>query len=214
MSARVTPDELWTLPGGGIEHGEDPHDAVLREIHEETGLRATVGATAHIYSAHMPGVRRQGRVVDAQAIRIVYDGWVPADAPEPEVLEVDGSTIEAAWVPLADVASRLVPVVPMVHEALADHRPFQLQRVAAYAVIRRADEVLLTRLSDAVGSRDIGRCPEAASTTASEPVEALAREVQEECGVASRSVSCSTCTTCTSPAPRRRGGSRTSTACT
>ena len=136
LSARVTPDELWTLPGGGIEHGEDPHDAVLREIHEETGLRATVGATAHIYSAHMPGVRRQGRVVDAQAIRIVYDGWVPADAPEPEVLEVDGSTIEAAWVPLADVASGVVPVVPMVHEALADHRPFQLQRVAAYAVIR------------------------------------------------------------------------------
>lgn len=29
---------LWEMPGGGVEWGEDPKDAVVREIEEEAGL--------------------------------------------------------------------------------------------------------------------------------------------------------------------------------
>ncbi|MBI2244204.1 MAG: NUDIX hydrolase, partial [Nocardioides sp.] len=100
LSPSITAEELWTLPGGGLDHGEDPRDAVIREIYEETGLDAVVGETARVYSAHLPGVWRDGRRVDAHALRIVYDGWVPIDAPEPRVVEVDGSTVEAAWQPV------------------------------------------------------------------------------------------------------------------
>src|SRR3954452_8596067 len=118
LADRISSTELWTLPGGGLDHGEDPRDAVIREIREETGLDAVIGETARVYSAHLPGVWRDGRRVDAHALRIVYEGWVAPDAPTPQVLEVGGSTMAAAWQPVADVLDGTVPVAPMVLEAL------------------------------------------------------------------------------------------------
>lgn len=183
LSARVSRAELWTLPGGGIDHGEDPRLAVIREIHEETGLEATVGETAHVYSAHLPRASRDGLLVDAHAIRIVYDGWAAPDAPSPRVLEVDGSTSEAAWHPLDDVVSGAVPVAGLVTEALVDHLPFRLQRVAAYAVVRRAGEVLLTRLSSRAAHPGRWTLPGGGIGHGEHPSVALAREVEEECGL-------------------------------
>ena len=184
LAPRVSRTELWTLPGGGLDHGEDPRAALIREIHEETGLDATVGETAHVYSAHLPRTSRDGQLVDAHAIRIVYDGWVAPDAPDPQVLEVDGSTVEAAWKPLTDVIAGNVPVVAMVTEALAQHGPFRLQRLAAYAVVLRGGEVLLTRLSARAAHPGRWTLPGGGVAHGERPAAALAREVEEECGLA------------------------------
>ncbi len=183
LSSRVSRTELWTLPGGGIDHGEDPRAAVIREIHEETGLDATVGESARVYSAHLPRASRDGLLVDAHAIRIVYDGWVAPDAPTPRVLEVDGSTSEAAWKPLDDVVAGVVPVAALVTDALVDHLPVRLQRVAAYALVLRADEVLLTRLSARSAHPGRWTLPGGGVDHGEHPSRALAREVEEECGL-------------------------------
>ncbi len=187
LAPRISRTELWTLPGGGLDHGEDPRDALLREIVEETGLDAHVGDTARVYSAHLPRASRDGVMTDFHALRIVYDAWVPADAPEPRVIEIGGSTVEAAWHPLSAVLDGTVPVVAMVGEALADHTPFQLQRVAVYAVIRRQSgghgQVLLTRLSARAAHPGSWTLPGGGIGHGETPAVALAREVAEECGL-------------------------------
>jgi ADP-ribose pyrophosphatase YjhB (NUDIX family) len=187
LAKRLTTKELWTLPGGGLEHGEDPRDAVVREVHEETGLHVVIDETAHVHSHHQRNTWRQGRRADAHALRIVYDGWVPTDSPEPHVIEVDGSTMDAAWHPVAGVLDGSVPVVGLVTEVLAEHRPFRLQRVAAYALALRegpsGPEVLLTRNSARGPHPGQWTLPGGGIDHGEEPREAVVREVREETGL-------------------------------
>jgi 8-oxo-dGTP diphosphatase len=187
LAPRVSRTEQWTLPGGGLDHGEDPRDAVVREVHEETGLAVTIGETARTFSLHLPDTWRRGRRVDAHSLRIVYDGWVPPDSPPPRVVEVDGSTVEAAWKPLDAVLDGSLPTVSLVKEALATYRPHRFQRVAAYALVTRgapaAEEVLLTRISARGFHTGRWALPGGGVEHGEVPVEALVREVKEETGL-------------------------------
>jgi 8-oxo-dGTP diphosphatase len=95
------------LPGGGLDHGEAPIDAVVREVHEETGhvLRdvrlADVGS--HRFTARSPA----GRLEDFQSIQVVYTAGVEK-VLEPVVLDVGGSTARAAWVAVTDLPELVI----------------------------------------------------------------------------------------------------------
>lgn len=183
IAPRVSPEGKWTLPGGGIEHGENPRASVVREVYEETGLEVSIGDNSRVYSLHAPRSTRQGRRVDAHSLRIVFEGWVAPDAPEPRVMEVNGSTIAAAWHPVADVLSGRVPTVDLVRQALAEHQPHRMQRVNARAVIRRGDDVLLARIGERGVHTGSWLLPGGGIDHGESPEAALVREVWEECGL-------------------------------
>lgn len=182
LAPHLTRDERWTLPGGGVEFGEHPRAAVVREVHEETGLAVEVGETARVYDVGGVG-ERGGEQVEFHSVRLVYEGWVPLDSPEPRVVEKDGSTVDARWHPVADALSGQVPTVRLVREALADHETFRLQRPAAYALVRRDEDVLLTRISVAGFHTGSWTLPGGGIEFAESPHEAVAREVREETGL-------------------------------
>ncbi|MCZ9881151.1 NUDIX hydrolase [Arthrobacter sp. B2a2-09] len=93
--------EGWTLPGGGLDLGEHPVDGCRREVQEETGYDADIGAMLGIDVGHWPGEERlDGSDRDFQAIRLVYEASITGGEL---THEIDGSTTHAAWVPLGKV---------------------------------------------------------------------------------------------------------------
>ncbi|MEU7659332.1 NUDIX hydrolase [Streptomyces lincolnensis] len=100
----------WVLPGGGMDHGEDPHDTVVREVAEETGYRIEVTGLLGIRSSHRVFPRRLRRSVDHHGVGIVYEARVTGGELR---YEVGGSTDMAAWHDL-DAVPGLNRVVPQV----------------------------------------------------------------------------------------------------
>jgi 8-oxo-dGTP diphosphatase len=105
LLTRLSSTKVWTLPGGGIDHGEDPLDAVRREVHEETGLQLTDARLLDVDSVHFTGHAPDGRLEDFHAVRLLFTGTVPLDV-EPRVVEVGGSADAAAWRPIDELDER------------------------------------------------------------------------------------------------------------
>jgi 8-oxo-dGTP diphosphatase len=101
----------WTLPGGGLEAGEDPEHAVRREIREETGYRAAVDELLGIHSRVIPASDRisSDAAGPLHTLRIVYRAHVTGGDLRNEE---DGSTDEARWFTRDE--ARAIPTVKLV----------------------------------------------------------------------------------------------------
>ena len=104
MSARTRIEGRWTLPGGGIDHGEDPRDAVRREVYEETGLHVEPDRVLDVHSTHFTGARADGLVEDYHGLHLIFGARLDpsSEGVEPHVVEQESSTDLAVWVPLCD----------------------------------------------------------------------------------------------------------------
>ena len=99
LSGRASP--LWTLPGGGLDHGEDPVDGALRELDEETGLIGRIVRLLGIHSWRGPWRPEPGVEVDFHAVRILYEVEVTGGNLRHEQ---QGSSDRAEWFPIEQVS--------------------------------------------------------------------------------------------------------------
>ena len=98
IAPSVAAGQIWTLPGGGLEFGEAPETAVVRELAEESGYQGEVVGLADVTDRVLTDSEGGGRM---HAIRIVYRVRVIGGDPRDEI---DGSTDTCAWFTLEEAS--------------------------------------------------------------------------------------------------------------
>ncbi len=82
---------LWSIPGGRVEPGETDAEALVREMHEETGLVVEVGPL--IGRVQRPGLA--GTIIDIADYAATVTGGT---------LRPGDDAADARWVDIADLA--------------------------------------------------------------------------------------------------------------
>lgn len=94
-------ESTWTFPGGGVEQGEDPFDAVIREVAEETGCAAVVERLLGVDSRVIPAAERAAPgLPDHQNVGVFYQVRITGGRLRPEP---GGEIAESVWTPLTEV---------------------------------------------------------------------------------------------------------------
>ncbi|GGL45041.1 NUDIX hydrolase [Nocardia jinanensis] len=111
----------WTLPGGRVEHTEDPFHTVIREVREETGYTAAVKRLLGVDSRLIPATERAvPGGSEHQNVGVYYEVRLLGGRLR---AEPNGETAEPTWTPISDIADLRRSSLVDIGLALARIRP-------------------------------------------------------------------------------------------
>lgn len=190
---------VWSLPGGAVDHGEDPNHTVVRETAAETGLSVAVAGLRDVL-ADMRSLPHRGVTIHTD--RLVYEVTIrggtlcdrvgqPTDLArwhtlrEAERLRLRPFTAGALGLPAAsaDLRPEEAPDFPSFYAYPGPDGLHRAQRFAAYAIATDpAGRVLLTRVAPGYPGAGCWHLPGGGTDYGEQPGTALIRELEEETG--------------------------------
>jgi putative (di)nucleoside polyphosphate hydrolase len=113
--------ESWQLPQGGMDRGEEPQEALEREIHEETGLGPgdyrIVAESRGWLAYELPAEFRSLKVGRGQVQKWFHCRLIADDRKvSPDGIEFDATT----WLTPRELADRVIAFRRPVYEQLID----------------------------------------------------------------------------------------------
>ncbi|GAB3139825.1 NUDIX domain-containing protein [Micromonospora sonneratiae] len=196
---------VWSLPGGAVDHGEDPNHTVVRETAAETGLSVLVSGLRDVL-ADLRALPERGITIHTD--RLIYEvairgGKLCDRVDQPTDLVRWVTLDEAGELPLRPFTARALGLPPGPIDQCPEETPdfpsfyavpgpdglHRAQRFAAYAVATDpAGRVLLTRVSDGYPGAGCWHLPGGGTDYGEQPGAALIRELVEETGQRGRLV--------------------------
>jgi 8-oxo-dGTP diphosphatase len=189
----------WQVPGGGVDHGEDPLDALVREFAEETGLLVR---PVRLVDVRFELVAEPWRDALVHHDRIVFEVEITGGTLR---AETDGSSDAVDWfatddlpgVPMMYWSARLLGLVPDdPGRAEADRAALatsvavppppgtdRFQRFSAYGLVTDPrGRILLTRIADGYPGAGTWHLPGGGTDFGESAAAGLLRELREETG--------------------------------
>jgi 8-oxo-dGTP diphosphatase len=190
---------LWSLPGGAVDHGENPTDTVVRETAIETGLSVAVTGLDDVY-ADMRSMPHRGVTIHTD--RVFYrtrlrGGSLTDRVGRPTDLARWVCPEEAAGLPLRQFTAVALGLPPAQADLRPDETPefpsfnavpgpdglHRAQRFAAYGLVTDlTGRLLLTRIADGYPGAGHWHLPGGGTDFGEQPGAALIRELAEETG--------------------------------